>query len=181
MNRRRLDAESVRDAILQAAGRLDPTMGGPSVQQFALSPGVHVTPVVDYTQYRLGQPGLGPAERLPLPLPHPPRPVHGHARRGRRLAADRRRGASRSRRSQALALLNNPFVLRHERAPGRDGWKAMRRDLRRSGPRRPFLLAFGRTADAGGARLSSAATPGGTAWRTSCRLLFNSNEFLFVN
>lgn len=32
MNRRRLDMESLRDSLLQAAGRLDATMGGPSVQ-----------------------------------------------------------------------------------------------------------------------------------------------------
>jgi hypothetical protein len=32
MNRRRLDLESVRDSVLFAAGRLDETMGGPSVQ-----------------------------------------------------------------------------------------------------------------------------------------------------
>ena len=32
-------------------------MGGPSVQQFTLSPGVHVTPVVDYTRYDWNSPG----------------------------------------------------------------------------------------------------------------------------
>ena len=56
-NRRRLDAESVHDAILAVAGQLDPTMGGPSVQQFSLRPGVHVTPVVDYSQYDWASPG----------------------------------------------------------------------------------------------------------------------------
>ena len=56
-NRRRLDAESIHDAILSLAGRLDPKMGGPSVQQFTLSPGVHVTPVVDYTGYNWDSPG----------------------------------------------------------------------------------------------------------------------------
>jgi hypothetical protein len=48
MNRLRLDAECVHDAVLVAAGRLDLRMGGPSDRQFALSPGLHVTPVVDY-------------------------------------------------------------------------------------------------------------------------------------
>ena len=56
MNRRRLDAESVHDAMLQAAGQLDTTMGGPSVRQFGSSPGVHVTPVVDYTDYDWDRP-----------------------------------------------------------------------------------------------------------------------------
>ena len=59
MNRRRLDAESVHDAILSASGQLERTMGGPSVQQFAIRPGVHVTPVVDYTQYDWNAHGSG--------------------------------------------------------------------------------------------------------------------------
>src|SRR5262249_30102261 len=37
--------------VLQASGKLDRTMGGPSVKQFLQSPGVHVTPVVDYLNF----------------------------------------------------------------------------------------------------------------------------------
>src|SRR6185436_14406377 len=48
MNRLRLDAESLRDAVLLITGMLDPRMGGPSSKQFIESPGVHVTPVLDY-------------------------------------------------------------------------------------------------------------------------------------
>jgi hypothetical protein len=48
MNRTRLDAESVRDAVLLATGKLDVTMGGPSAQQFVMKPGKHVTPDLDY-------------------------------------------------------------------------------------------------------------------------------------
>ncbi|HTH48353.1 MAG TPA: DUF1549 and DUF1553 domain-containing protein, partial [Candidatus Limnocylindria bacterium] len=47
MNRLRLDAECIHDAILQTGGLLDLRMGGPSDQQFDLQPGVHVTPRVD--------------------------------------------------------------------------------------------------------------------------------------
>lgn len=54
MNRSRLDAESVRDALLCLSGTLDYRMGGPSDQQFILSPGVHVTPVVDYAKFDAG-------------------------------------------------------------------------------------------------------------------------------
>ena len=56
MNRSRLDAESIRDAILHVTGKLDLTMGGPSVQQFVLSPGIHVTPVVDYAKFDIDSP-----------------------------------------------------------------------------------------------------------------------------
>jgi hypothetical protein len=51
MNRTRLDAESIRDAILRVSEKLDPSMGGPAVKQFIESPGIHVTPVVDYLNF----------------------------------------------------------------------------------------------------------------------------------
>jgi len=54
MNRTRLDAESVRDSLLVLSGTLNGTMGGPSDKQFLLSPGVHVTPVVDYMRFDAG-------------------------------------------------------------------------------------------------------------------------------
>jgi hypothetical protein len=51
MNRLRLDAESIRDAVLFYGGRLDLRMGGPSDRQFDLKPGIHVTPMVDYAKF----------------------------------------------------------------------------------------------------------------------------------
>jgi hypothetical protein len=51
MNRTRLDAESVRDAVLLVTGKIDLTMGGPSVQQFVMTQGKHVTPDVDYVNF----------------------------------------------------------------------------------------------------------------------------------
>ncbi len=41
MNRRRLEAEAVRDAVLHAAGRLDLRMGGPSFQDFVIDKPEH--------------------------------------------------------------------------------------------------------------------------------------------
>src|SRR5207237_6182946 len=57
MNVTRLDAESVRDAVLAVSGKLDPTMGGPSVKHFAQSPGIHRTPKVDYLAFDPDTPG----------------------------------------------------------------------------------------------------------------------------
>jgi hypothetical protein len=53
MHRQRLDAESIRDAVLQISGKLDLTVGGPSVRQFNMSPGIHVTPNVDYLNFNV--------------------------------------------------------------------------------------------------------------------------------
>ena len=51
MNRIRLDGESIRDSVLAISGRLDLRMGGPSDRQFDLQPGIHVTPRVDYGKF----------------------------------------------------------------------------------------------------------------------------------
>src|SRR5207302_2032467 len=51
MNVSRLDAESVRDAVLAVSGQLDRTMGGPSVKHFIQAPGIHRTPKVDYLAF----------------------------------------------------------------------------------------------------------------------------------
>ncbi len=50
-NRLRLDADSYRDFVLAAAGRLDLTMGGPAIQHFHQSPGAQLTPKLDYASY----------------------------------------------------------------------------------------------------------------------------------
>jgi hypothetical protein len=57
MNRVRLDAESVRDSILQLSGKLDLTMGGPPVMQFQLidTNGLN-TPIVDYAVFDVDRP-----------------------------------------------------------------------------------------------------------------------------
>lgn len=50
-NRRRLEAEALRDAALALSGQLDRTMGGPSVKEFSSRKGIHVTPEVDYSAF----------------------------------------------------------------------------------------------------------------------------------
>jgi hypothetical protein len=52
MNRLRLDAESVRDAVLQITGTLDLAMGGPPAMQFRFEdPDPNRTPKVDYGSF----------------------------------------------------------------------------------------------------------------------------------
>jgi len=49
MNRRRLEAEALRDSILQIAGKLDLTMGGPSYQDYVVDKPEH-SPHYHYEQ-----------------------------------------------------------------------------------------------------------------------------------
>lgn len=51
MNRARMDAESMRDTILTISGKLVNRMGGPSDQHFLLKPGIHVTPEAEYAGF----------------------------------------------------------------------------------------------------------------------------------
>ncbi len=175
--RRRLDAESIHDAILSAAGTLDTTMRGPSVQQFVLRPGVHVTPVVDYTSYRWDSPGSSRRSVYRFLFRTLPDPFHNalDAADSSQLTAVRNESTTPL---QALVLLNNPFVLhqceafarRLERATADDGGRVAW----------AFELCYGRPPDREeGDRLVRYARSHGLA--SLCRLLINSNEFLFVN
>jgi hypothetical protein len=57
MNSHRLDADCVRDAVLVASGQLDRTMGGPGVAHFLSSPGPQLTPILDYSSFDWNTPG----------------------------------------------------------------------------------------------------------------------------
>ncbi len=175
--RRRLDAESIHDAILSAAGTLDTTMRGPSVQQFALRPGVHVTPVVDYMAYRWDGPGAARRSIYRFVFRTLPDPFYDalDAADSSQLTAVRNELTTPL---QALALLNNPFVLlqceqfaaRLEQTSADEGVRVAR----------AFELSCGRPPDVEEqARLVAYTRRHGLA--NLCRLLFNSNEFLFVN
>jgi Protein of unknown function (DUF1553)/Protein of unknown function (DUF1549)/Planctomycete cytochrome C len=56
MHRSRLEAEQVHDALAQIAGSADLAMGGKSVRQFIQTPGIHVTPNVDYQNFNPDDP-----------------------------------------------------------------------------------------------------------------------------
>ena len=50
-NRMRLDADGYRDFAQAASGNLDLTMGGPAIQHFIQSKGPQLTPALDYASY----------------------------------------------------------------------------------------------------------------------------------
>ena len=177
MNRSRLDAESFRDAVLAVSGRLDRTLGGPGTQHFKLSKGPQATPKVDYTPFDWDAPGAGRRsiyrvvwrgiadpfmEALDFPdaaLLQPTRSFSASA-------------------LQALTLFNNDFVLRHS-----EHFAARVEKLGNDTPSRVramVRLAYQRAATAEEVTAMSAyAEQHGLP--ALGRVLFNSNEFLFIN
>jgi hypothetical protein len=167
MNRTRLDAEAVRDATLALAGKLDLTMGGPAQRMFFFKD--DHSPVYDYSRFDPDSPGgyrrsiyrfivrsvPDPfMERLDCPDPSVQTP-----KRSTTLTA-----------IQALALLNNPFMVR----------MAEHFAARAGTPDAAVRLAFGREPSPEEHRDYTAfADRHGMA--SLCRLLLNTNEFLFLD
>jgi hypothetical protein len=176
-NRTRLDAEQVRDAILAVSGRLDRTTGGPSDMQFDMKPGIHVTPKVDYGQFDWDRPQGHRRSvyrfvfrTLPDPLVEcldGADPSQLTPKRTESVTAP-----------QALALFNNEFILVHA--------KAMAARLENHSPDRAkqieygCLLTWGRSpTDVERELFAAYADKHGLV--NLCRVLFNTNEFLFAD
>ncbi len=176
MNRTRLDAESIHDAVLQISGKLDLTMGGPSVKQFIETPGIHVTPNVDYAGFDVDAPGnfrRSVYRFLFRTLPDPfmeamdcPDASQMTPVRSSSVGA-----------LQALAMLNDRFIVRQsEHAAAR--LKQLTVEPAQQIDRLfEFALARDPTADERGRWLAYANKHGLPA---ACRLMFNTNEFLFI-
>jgi hypothetical protein len=177
MNRARLDAEEMRDAVLLAAGRLDRTMGGPSVKQFNMSPGVHVTPNVDYQGFDVDRPETNRRAVYRFVFRTLPDPFLEalDCPDGSQLAPARTVSVTAP---QALALLNDKFMVRMS--------EHLAARAARAGPDLPaqvgavYRFALGREPTAKeGALLTEYAKKHGLA--NLCRVVLNCNEFVFVN
>ncbi|MEX2561147.1 MAG: DUF1553 domain-containing protein, partial [Pirellulales bacterium] len=175
MNRARLDAESVRDAVLLITGKLDQAMGGPSARQFVFKD--DHSPVYDYERFDVEQPGSfrrGVYRFIVRSVPDPfmdcldsPDPSILTPQRNTTLTA-----------LQALTMLNNPFMLSQSRHFARrlEGISADPVEQLRQA----WLLALGRTPRSEESEaLVAYAKRHGLA--NACRLILNSNEFLFVD
>ncbi|MDX1982058.1 MAG: DUF1549 and DUF1553 domain-containing protein [Bryobacteraceae bacterium] len=175
MNRLRLDAESVRDSVLAAAGKLDLAMGGPGAQLFWFK-NDH-SPVYDYAKF--DPDGEGGYRRsiyrfIVRSVPDPfmerldcPDPSLLAPKRTTTLTA-----------IQALALWNNPFMLRMaEHLATRLRKQSADPDAQ---VRMAAQLLFGRDPNAEERELliSHVRRHG---LENLARLLFNSNEFLFLD
>jgi hypothetical protein len=176
-NRHRLDAESIRDATLAISGKLDLAMGGPSVRHFVETPGVHVTPVVDYQSFDIDSAAAcrrSVYRFLFRTLPDPFMESMDCADASQ-LTPTR---ASSVTALQALSMLNNRFVIRqseHFAARLASMTPGLERQIESA-----FELALGRAASA-----KESAAMAGYARKhglpNACRLLLNSNEFMFVD
>ncbi len=171
----RLDAESVRDAVLAVAGRLDRTMGGPSVKHFLQGPGIHRTPKVDYLAFDPDSPGAHRRSVYRFIFRTVPDPFMDalDCPDASQFTAVRPVSVTAL---QALALLNDPFMVRMSEhfarrlAPAGDAEAQVRLAYR---------LALGRDPrPEEEAALAAYARRHGMA--NACRVLFNCNEFVFV-
>ena len=176
MNRRRLDAEELRDGVLLVSGDLDPRMGGPGYEPFFFKddhspiydhtapgvldhPGTHRRAVYRFIVRSVPDPFL---ECLDGADPNQNTPV-----RSTTITA-----------LQALAMLNDTFVIRESRVLAR----RLEAEIRDPADRiaSAFERAMGRPSRPDEFRvLSGYVQAHGLA--NACRLLFNANEFLFVD
>ena len=175
-NRRRLDAEAVRDSVLAASGSLDRRMGGPGFEPFSFKD--DHSPIYDHSDpARIDGPQVRRrsiyrfiVRSVPNPFmealdcadPNLNTPV-----RSQTLTA-----------LQALALWNDLFMLRQSQ-------ELANRLEQETGDRRArivgaFRLALAREPDQSELEaLASYADKHGLAH--ACRLLYNTNEFVFVD
>lgn len=177
MNRQRLDAESIRDAVLSLSGRLDLKMGGPSARQFHSSKGVHVTPNLDYLGFDPDDPANLRRSVYRFVFRTVPDPLMQalDCPDASQLAPRRETSATAL---QALAMLNNRFLVRQSEHIATD-LKASHPDLAAQ-INELFLRAYGRSASPDeSAQIAAYATKHGLA--NACRIILNSSEFLFVH
>lgn len=170
----RLEAEVLRDAVLKVAGQLNPTMGGPGYHDFrTFTFNSQFYEVFDPEGYRFARrsiyrtwvrSGTNPLlDVLDCPDPSATTPAR----------------AVTTTPLQALALLNNSFMLRmadrfadrvcQEAGEAVDDQVTRAYELAYARPPRPDELAAAR------------AFAGAHGLAAFCRVIFNSNEFLYVD
>jgi hypothetical protein len=166
MNRRRLEFEPLRDALLAVAGRLDRRMGGRPVP-IARGTGTPRRSVYGFID-RQNLPGLFRTFDLASPDTSTPR------------------RHSTTVPQQALFLMNGPFAIQQARALAARPDVADKSDEARID--RLHQLAYGRPADAdevalGLAFVRGAAAQGGglTPWEQYAQVILLANEFAFVD
>jgi hypothetical protein len=176
MNRRRLTAEEVRDSVLAVSGKLDRKMFGPGFQLFVLEHPQH-SPHYEYHKHDPDDPASHRRSVYRFIARSQPDPFMTTLD-----CADSSQSVPRRDETvtalQALSLLNNKFMLRmaehfsarlEEESADRSNQVARAFQLATGHPPSPNQLAM----------LTEYANEFGMA--NLCRLLFNLNEFVFVD
>jgi hypothetical protein len=175
MNRRRLEAEAVRDSVLSVSGQLNGKRGGPPFQAFGFKD--DESPHYKYEEYNPDDPQSHRRSVYRLIVRSVPDPFMATLDCADPSASVARRNETLTP-LQSLALLNNPFMVtmaQHfaERITpmGQDTEERLMAAWR---------LAFGREpTNSELAPLVEYTDRRGLA--NACRLLFNMNEFVFVD
>ncbi len=175
MNRMRLDAEAVRDAVLAVSGRLDLTMGGPSAEHFFFKD--DHSPVYDYARFDFASPAARRRSVYRFLVRSVQDPFMESLDCADPSLLTPKRNSTLTA-VQALALLNDPLMVQESRH-----FAARLREASSDSAGRieaAHRLAFGRSATpAETAALSAHAAEHGL--ENVARILFNSNEFIFVD
>ena len=174
MSRARLEAETIHDSMLQISGQLDLTMGGPAVQQFYFKD--DHSPIYDYTQFDADSPAARRRSIYRFIVRSVPDPLMESLDcPDASILAPKRNVTVTS--LQALAILNNPFVLKQcehltvRVATAGDLKNQIEEVYRLSLNRRPTTAEM--------KKLVPFAKKNGMA--NVGRLIFNTSEFMFVD
>ena len=176
MNRRRLDAESLRDATLAVAGKLDKTLGGPGYWDFVLEKPEH-SPHFEYDKQDPDDPKTHRRSIYRFIVRSAPDPfMECLDCADPSQLVDKRNETINA--LSALALLNNKFMVRMS-----ERFAARAEASGNSTPEKiaaAFCLAVGREPGEEEAQeLNAYAEKHGMA--NACRVILNLNEFLFVD
>ncbi|MDA0834177.1 MAG: PSD1 and planctomycete cytochrome C domain-containing protein [Planctomycetota bacterium] len=177
MSRRRMDAESFRDSVLLASGRIDFTMGGPGIANFSSRPGAQLTPYLNYDDFDWDGPGAGRRSIYRVVWRGIPDPLFDALDFPDLGLLAPKRGFSASP-LQALTLLNNRFVLHQaeQMASRAQAAQPMLDDQVRVAVH--WVWQRDPTDDE---QTQLRELAGRQGLEAVCRLLLNSNEFLFVD
>ncbi len=177
MNRQRLDAEVVRDAVLRLSGKLNLEMGGPPVKQFIEVKASGARPEADYEHFNVDDPANNRRSIYRFIFRTIPDPFMS--------ALDCPDGCQQVPKRtvsitalQALAMLNDKLIIRQSQhiAASLD---ARHEEIPKQ-VAQLYRLLLGREPDAKEQTAVSAyARQFGMA--NACRFLLNTNEFMFVD
>jgi hypothetical protein len=175
MNRTRLDAEQIRDSILTVSGDIDLQMGGPSVQQFHYKH--DHSPVYDHARHDPEAPGNSRRSVYRFIVRSVPDPFMDALDCPDPSLLTPRRNVTTTA-LQALAMLNDPFVARQA---DQFAVRLERTEKKlTSRVEEAYRLTFGRN-PTGDERKAAAEYIERHGLANFCRVLFNSNEFMFVD